>query len=130
MAAWTVAAIATTIFMSLYDSKDFRERLNMKISPSMAYRGILVGIMFANFIFCYVWEVIKYLKEMMPNAKMTISEKVFFLDGLLFGRLLPIYKERIRGPHLPFEHLEEELKRKPGWPPVGHCKNNDSKIGE
>ena len=61
---------------------------------------------------------------------MTISEKVFFLDGLLFGRLLPIYKERLRGPHLPFEHLEEELKRKPGWPPVGHCKNNDSKIGE
>ena len=54
---WTVAAVSSTIFMSLYDSEDFRERLNMKISPTMDYRFKLVAIMFANFAFCYIWEV-------------------------------------------------------------------------
>ena len=110
MAAWTVAAVTTTVFMSLYDSEDFRERLNMKIAPTLEYKLILVCIMVANFLICYIWEV-------------------FFLDGVLFAKVLPWYKDHIRGPHLPFEHLEEELKCKPGWPPVGNCKNNDSKIG-
>ena len=31
------------------------------------------------------------------------------MDGVLFARILPWYKSHIRGPHLPFEHLEEEL---------------------
>ena len=57
MAVWTVAAIATTIFMSIYDSQDFRERLNMKIAPTFEYKRNLVIAMFVNFIFCYVWEV-------------------------------------------------------------------------
>ena len=52
------------------------------------------------------------------------------MDGILFAKILPWYKEHIRGPHLPFEHLEEELKCKPGWPPIGNCKNNDTKIGK
>ena len=54
---------------------------------------------------------------------------MFVLDGLLFGRILPLYKERVRGPALPFEYLEEELKSKRGWPPIGDCKNNEIKIG-
>ena len=57
MIAWVVAAVATTVFMSLYDTEDFRERLNMKISPTLEYKLVLVFIMVANFIFCYVWEV-------------------------------------------------------------------------
>lgn len=57
MASWTVAAVGTTIFMSLYDTQDFRTRLNMKIAPSLEYKLVLVFIMVANFIFCYVWEV-------------------------------------------------------------------------
>ena len=55
---------------------------------------------------------------------------MFFLDGILFAIVLPWYKEKIRGPHLPFELLEKELERKPGWPPVGTYKNNDTKIGK
>ena len=51
------------------------------------------------------------------------------MDELLFGKVLPLYKERIRGPALPFEYLEEELKSKAGWPPIGDCKNNEIKIG-
>jgi len=109
MCAWTVAAVATTVFMCIYDTEDFRERLNMKIAPTLEYKLVLVFIMVANFLFCYIWEV-------------------FFLDGILFAKILPWYKEHIRGPHLPFEHLEEELKCKPGWPPIGNCKNNDTKI--
>ena len=86
MAAWTVAAVTTTVFMSIYDSEDFRERLNMKIAPTLEYKLILVCIMVANFLICYIWEV-------------------FFLDGVLFAKVLPWYKDHIRGPHLPFEHL-------------------------
>ena len=54
---WTIAAVATTVFMSLYDSEDFRTRLNMKIG-NMDFRIKLVAIMFIDFAFCYVWEVI------------------------------------------------------------------------
>ena len=111
MATWTVAAVSSTIFMSLYDSEDFRQRLNMKIAPTLEYKLVLIFIMVGNCLFCYCWEV-------------------FFLDGLCFGKILPWYKEKIRGPHLPYEHLEEELKCKPGWPPVGNYKNNETKIGE
>ena len=108
MATWTVAAVSSTIFMSLYDTEDFRQRLNMKIAPTLEYKLVLIFIMVGNCLFCYCWEV-------------------FFLDGLCFGKILPWYKEKIRGPHLPYEHLEEELKCKPGWPPVGNYKNNETK---
>ena len=54
---WTIAAVTTTVFMSLYDSEDFRERMNMKIG-NLDYRFKLVAIMFLDFVFCYVWEVI------------------------------------------------------------------------
>ena len=57
MMGWTVAAVATTIFLSLYESEDFRERMNMKISPDMTYRYKLIAIMFVDFAFCYIWEV-------------------------------------------------------------------------
>lgn len=56
--------------------------------------------------------------------------KVYFLDGILFKKVLPWYKYHVRGPHLPFEQLEEELRSKAGWPPIGDCKNNEIKIGE
>ena len=59
MMGWTVAAVATTIFLSLYESEDFRERMNMKISPDMTYRYKLIAIMFVDFAFCYIWEVSK-----------------------------------------------------------------------
>jgi len=108
MMGWTIAAVTTTVFMSLYDSEDFRTRLNMKIG-SMDFRIKLVAIMFIDFAFCYVWEV-------------------YFLDGILFFKVLPFYKEKFRGPHLPFEHLEEELKTKHNWPPVTGSKNNETKI--
>ena len=58
MAAWTAAAVVTTVFMSIYDSEDFRERLNFKIAPTLEYKLVLVFVMIANFIFCYIWEVI------------------------------------------------------------------------
>ena len=54
-----MAAVTTTVFMSLYDSEDFRVRMNMKIAPSLEYKLVLVLIMVANFIFCYIWEVIQ-----------------------------------------------------------------------
>ena len=57
MAVWTVAAVVTTVFMTLYSSQDFAERLNMKIAPSMDFRCVLVGIMAFNCVFCYLWEV-------------------------------------------------------------------------
>lgn len=50
------------------------------------------------------------------------------LDGIFFFKLLPLYKQYFRGPTHPFEHLEEELKSKAGWPPIGDCKNNEIKI--
>ena len=56
--------------------------------------------------------------------------QVYVVDALFFTHLLPWYKERIRGPSLPFERLEEELRGKSGWPPIGDCKNNEIKIGE
>ena len=58
MGVWTVAAVATTVFMSIYDTEDFRVRMNMKIAPSLEYKLVLVFIMVANFLFCYLWEVI------------------------------------------------------------------------
>ena len=57
MCAWTVAGVSTTVFMCIYDTEDFRERLNMKIAPSLEYKLVLVFIMVANFLFCYIWEV-------------------------------------------------------------------------
>ncbi len=111
MALWTLSAVAATVFMTLYSSEDFAERLNFKISPSVQFRAIMVGVMVFNCLFCYVWEA-------------------YFIDGILFSKALPWYKDRVRGPHLPFEHLDEELRSKAGWPPIGDCKNNEIKIGE
>ena len=59
-----------------------------------------------------------------------ICQQVLVLDGIFFFKLLPLYKQYFRGPTHPFEHLEEELKSKAGWPPIGDCKNNEIKIGE
>ena len=55
---------------------------------------------------------------------------MYIVDAIFFTYLLPWYKERVRGPHLPFERLEEELRGKSGWPPIGNCKNNEIKIGK
>ena len=54
---WTIAAVATTVFLCLYDSEDFRKRMGMMIGD-LDYRFKLVAIMFFDFVFCYVWEVI------------------------------------------------------------------------
>ena len=54
--------------------------------------------------------------------------QIYFLDFLLFQKVLPWYKERIRGPNLEFEHLERELSNSSVWPPLG--KNNEVKVGE
>jgi len=109
MAAWLIAGIATTVFICLFDSEDFRSRLNMKIPESMNYKLTLLAIMVVSGVFCWIWEVL-------------------VLDGICFFKLLPLYKQYFRGPSLPFEHLEEELKSKAGWPPIGDCKNNEIKI--
>ena len=57
------------------------------------------------------------------------NSQIYFLDGLLFSKVLPFYKEKFRGPHLPFELLEQELKSNHNWPPVNGSKNNETKIG-
>lgn len=108
MASWTAAAVATVVFMSLYRSEDFSERMNFKIAPHFEFQVIAVIGILVNFAFCYIWEI-------------------YILDGLLFRHVLPWYKERIRGPNLEFEHLERELANSSGWPPLG--KNNDIKLG-
>jgi len=107
MGTWAVAACSTVIFMSLYKSEDFAGRLNFKIAPQLDFQMIAVIGIIVNFIFCYVWEV-------------------YFLDCLLFQKVLPWYKEKIRGPNLEFEHLEKELSNSSVWPPLG--KNNDLKV--
>jgi hypothetical protein len=43
-------------------------------------------------------------------------------------KVLPWYKEKIRGPNLEFEHLERELANSAVWPPLG--KNNDLAVGQ
>lgn len=108
MATWTVAAVATVIFMSLYRTEDFSERMNFKIAPFFEFQVIAVIGIVVNFLFCYFWEI-------------------FVLDGLIFQKILPWYKEHVRGPNLEFEHLERELANSPAWPPLG--KNNDVNKG-
>merc|ERR1712062_443217 len=78
-----------------------------KIAPQLDFQMIAVIGILVNFIFCYVWEV-------------------YFLDCLLFQKVLPWYKEKIRGPNLEFEHLERELVNSSVWPPLG--KNNKMTI--
>ena len=56
MLAWTVVAVTTTIFLTLYNSEDYSERLNLKVAP-MNYRLCLLAIMAASLVVCYVWEV-------------------------------------------------------------------------
>ena len=57
MAAWLIAGIATTVFICLFDSEDFRSRLNMKIPESMNYKLTLLAIMVVSGVFCWIWEV-------------------------------------------------------------------------
>ena len=57
MGTWAISACATVIFMSLYKSQDFAERLNFKIAPQLDFQMIAVIGIIVNFIFCYVWEV-------------------------------------------------------------------------
>lgn len=107
MGTWAVAACSTVIFMALYSSEDFATRLNFKIAPHVEFRIIAVIGIVVNFVFCYVWEI-------------------YFLDYFLFQKVLPVYKEKVRGPNLEFEHLEKELSNSSVWPPLG--KNNDIKV--
>jgi len=107
MATWTVAGTATVIFMALYSSEDFSTRLNFKIAPHFEFQVIVVIGMLINFLFCYVWEI-------------------YILDGFIFLKVLPWYKKNIRGPNLPFEHLEQELSNSSVWPPM--CKNNQTEL--
>jgi len=100
MASWTLAAVSAVIFMSLYRSEDFSKRMNFKIAPHFEFQIVaLVGI-FVNFLFCYIWEI-------------------YILDGLMFKKVLPWYKSKVRGPNLEFEHLERELSSSCAWPPLG-----------
>ena len=57
MAIWTLAAVVCVIFMTLYGTQDFAERMNFKIAPSFDFQLVIVGIMVFNCIFCYLWEV-------------------------------------------------------------------------
>jgi hypothetical protein len=57
MGVWAIAASATVVFMSLYKSQDFAERLNFKIAPHFEFQIIAVIGIFINFLFCYFWEV-------------------------------------------------------------------------
>ena len=57
MAVWLIAGIATTIFIALFDTEDFKRRLNMKQPPDLTYKLTVIGGMVANLAFCYVWEV-------------------------------------------------------------------------
>ena len=56
MLTWTVAAVTTTIFMTLYNSADYAERLGFRV-PHFNYRLCLLAIMGASLVVCYVWEV-------------------------------------------------------------------------
>merc|ERR1719340_187765 len=83
MSIWAAAAIATVFFMCLYKSEDFAERLNFKIAPHIEFQIITVIGIIINFIFCTFWEN-------------------FLLDRIMFQKVLPWYKEKIRGPNLEF----------------------------
>ena len=87
---WTVAAVATTIFLSLYESEDFRERMNMKISPDMTYRYKLIAIMFVDFAFCYIWEVSK--------AKISFRNQFLKMDLMLILAFTTLQWICSRGP--------------------------------
>jgi len=100
MASWTLAAVSAVVFMSLYRSQDFSERMNFKIAPHFEFQLVALLGIFVNFIFCYIWEI-------------------YILDGLMFQKVLPWYKSKIRGPNLEFEHLERELTNSRAWPPLG-----------
>ena len=64
MAVWLIAGIATTIFICLFDTEDFKTRLNMKQPPELFYKLTLIGSMAINLLFCYIWEV-----KLNTNAK-------------------------------------------------------------
>jgi len=95
--------------MALFNTDDFSDRMNFKISPSFQFQVIAVIGMLVNFVFCFIWEM-------------------YVLDGIFFQKVLPWYKENIRGPHLEFEHLEHELMSCSSWPPLD--KNNGRNSGE
>ena len=89
MGTWAVAGVATVIFMSLYSSEDFATRLNFKIAPHIEFRIIAVMGIVVNFIFCYVWEV---RDDKLRLIKQSYFIQIYFLDCLLFEKVLPIYK--------------------------------------
>ena len=64
MAVWLIAGIATTIFICIYDTEDFKTRLNMKQPPELIYKLTLIGSMVVNLLWCYIWEVMSnyYIK--------------------------------------------------------------------
>ena len=92
MGLWAIAAIATVVFMSLYKSQDFAERLNFKIAPHFEFQIIAVIGIFINFLFCYFWEVIVSF-QIKLKLKFFLF-KVYLLDGLMFQKVLPWYKVR------------------------------------
>ena len=94
MGTWAVAACATVIFMSLYSSQDFAERLNFKIAPHLEFQIIAVIGIIVNFIFCYVWEVSNTKYCFAPFTYLNIFLQIYFLDYFLFQKVLPVYKVR------------------------------------
>ena len=94
MGTWAVAACATVIFMSLYSSQDFAERLNFKIAPHLEFQIIAVIGIIVNFIFCYVWEVNNTNHCLTPFIYLILCLQIYFLDFFLFQKVLPVYKVR------------------------------------
>lgn len=80
MAVWLVAGTATTIFICIYDTEDFKKRLNMKQPPDIYYKLTLIGSMFINLLFCYIWEV----KSNHSSKFKTILSLVAFIIVLMF----------------------------------------------
>ncbi|CAG2100663.1 unnamed protein product [Medioppia subpectinata] len=62
------------------------------------FKLILFTISIANFIFCYVWEVV-------------------ILQGIVFNWFLPKMRS-IRAPIHPYEKIELEMQSSDSWPPV------------
>ena len=97
MGTWAVAACATVIFMSLYSSQDFAERLNFKIAPHLEFQIIAVIGIIVNFIFCYVWEVCHSTPCTVlhpSHVYLILCLQIYFLDYFLFQKVLPVYKVR------------------------------------
>ena len=91
MGVWAVAAVSTVIFMALYTSEDFGQRLNFKFAPHLEFRIIVVIGMMVNFFFCLFWEVCIHLFFNQESETKIICQ-VYLLDFVLFQKVLPWYK--------------------------------------